>query len=143
MATCVSSHEEWGSMHHSLCTESRIIQKALPLLKICSEFKVTNVPIPNPSKNQILVKVRECPAILCLDSTDVTGEVSKGVTTFQKGDRVFHEGNLNIRSGAYQQYAVAPAWRTIRCHPQYKAIEFIMAVLGTWGRVESHLRIEG
>ncbi|KIJ25157.1 hypothetical protein M422DRAFT_140198, partial [Sphaerobolus stellatus SS14] len=31
------------------------------------------------------------------------------VTKFQKGDKVFHEGNLNVRSGAYQQYTVAPA----------------------------------
>ncbi|KIJ48629.1 hypothetical protein M422DRAFT_162375 [Sphaerobolus stellatus SS14] len=102
-------------------------QKALVLPEIRGTMKVTDVPIPKPGQGEILVKVhsaglnpidwkiqkfgaplvKEYPAILGQNSAGVVEEIGEGVTKFQKGDKVFHQGHWILKSGTFQQYTIA------------------------------------
>ncbi|NXE13001.1 QOR oxidoreductase, partial [Lophotis ruficrista] len=88
----------------------------------------TDVLIPDPKENQVLIKVHACgvnpvetyirsgsyarkPALPYTPGSDVAGEiegVGKHVTAFKKGDRVFA---MDTISGGYADYAVAAANR--------------------------------
>ncbi|NWI18119.1 QOR oxidoreductase, partial [Crypturellus soui] len=84
----------------------------------------TDVPIPVPKENQVLIKVRACgvnpvetyirsgtyarkPALPYTPGSDVAGvieSVGEHMTAFKKGDRVFTTGTL---SGGYADFTVA------------------------------------
>uniref|UniRef100_A0A8C8BS70 Crystallin zeta n=1 Tax=Otus sunia TaxID=257818 RepID=A0A8C8BS70_9STRI len=88
----------------------------------------SNVSIPDPKENQVLIKVHACgvnpvetyirsgnyarkPALPYTPGSDVAGvieSVGEHVTAFKKGDRVF---TIDTISGGYADYAVAAANR--------------------------------
>ncbi|KIJ54532.1 hypothetical protein M422DRAFT_41802 [Sphaerobolus stellatus SS14] len=103
-------------------------QKALLLLEKQGSFKVGELSIPKPGKGEILVKIyatalnpvdwkirklgrfiTEYPAVLGTDSSGIVEEVGEGVTTFQKGDKVFHQGYFTNATATFQQYTTVPA----------------------------------
>ncbi|KIJ39259.1 hypothetical protein M422DRAFT_175326, partial [Sphaerobolus stellatus SS14] len=54
--------------------------------------------------------VSDYPAIFGLDSAGIVEEVGESVTKFQKGDKVFHQGELaNSKAGTFQQYITVAA----------------------------------
>ncbi|KAM4721227.1 quinone oxidoreductase isoform 2-T3 [Rhinophrynus dorsalis] len=89
------------------------------VLKLCSD-----VPIPVPGENQVLIRVHACginpvetyiragtyvrkPSLPYTPGTDVSGvieDVGKHVTSFKKGDRVFTTSTI---TGGYAEYAVS------------------------------------
>ncbi|KIJ39260.1 hypothetical protein M422DRAFT_175459 [Sphaerobolus stellatus SS14] len=106
-------------------------QKALVLPEKGGNIKVTDIPIPKPGKNEILVKVhstalnpadwkiqkpsyshfiKSYPVIFGIDSAGIVEEIGDGVTKFQKGDKVFHQGDFfNSKSATFQQYTIVLA----------------------------------
>ncbi|XP_029473894.1 quinone oxidoreductase isoform X2 [Rhinatrema bivittatum] len=98
----------------------RVLQFGGPdVLKLHSD-----VPVPNPEDNQVLIKVHACginpvetyirtgsylrkPALPYTPGSDVAGvieSIGKGVATFKKGDRVFTTSTV---TGGYAEYATA------------------------------------
>ncbi|KIJ54533.1 hypothetical protein M422DRAFT_24482 [Sphaerobolus stellatus SS14] len=103
-------------------------QKALLLPEKQGNFKVGEVSMPKPGKDEILVKIHstalnpvdwkiqklgyfinDFPAILGSDSAGTVEEVGEGVTKFQKGDKVFHQGYFTNTTATFQQYTTVPA----------------------------------
>lgn len=89
------------------------------VLKLC-----TDVPVPSPSDNQVLIRVHACginpvetyirtgvyariPTLPYTPGTDIAGivdRVGKDVTSFKNGDRVFATSTI---TGGYAEYALA------------------------------------
>ncbi|KAM9326786.1 quinone oxidoreductase [Gastrophryne carolinensis] len=84
----------------------------------------TDIPVPSPSENQVLIRVHACginpvetyiragvyarkPSLPYTPGSDVSGvveEVGRNVNSFKKGDRVFTRGTV---TGGYAEYTLA------------------------------------
>ncbi|KAH7903809.1 chaperonin 10-like protein [Hygrophoropsis aurantiaca] len=103
-------------------------QTALWLTEKLGSFALGPKDIPTPSAGEILVKIHSVglnpvdwkiaatgfwvetyPAVLGNEASGVVEAVGEGVTTFVKGDKVFHQGTMDNRKATFQQYVVVPA----------------------------------
>ncbi|KAJ3557464.1 hypothetical protein NM688_g1456 [Phlebia brevispora] len=103
-------------------------QKSLFLFRRGGEFAVQLTDIPTPGPGELLVeihatalnpadwKVHECgwfieeyPTVLGTDCAGLVKKVGDGVTNFDVGDRVLHQGYFDKRRGTFQQYCIVPA----------------------------------
>ena len=89
--------------------------------------KIIDCPLPEPQKNQVLIKVAvagtnpkdwKYPSYFNTtinSGDDIAGwveEVSSGVVEFRKGDRVAAMHVMRTSDGAFAEYAIAPASTT-------------------------------
>ncbi|KAH7923728.1 GroES-like protein [Leucogyrophana mollusca] len=103
-------------------------QIALWLNEKQGPFKVAPKDIPTPGPGEILVKVHsaalnpvdwirqatgfrveEYPVVFGGDVAGTVEALGEGVTTFVKGDKVFHQGTMDNRKAGFQQFTIAPA----------------------------------
>ncbi|KAH7903807.1 chaperonin 10-like protein, partial [Hygrophoropsis aurantiaca] len=103
-------------------------QTAFWLTEKLGSFALGPKDIPTPGAGEILVKIHSVglnpadwkiaatgvwvetyPAVLGIEASGVVEAVGEGVTTFVKGDKVFHQGTMDNRKATFQQYAVVPA----------------------------------
>ncbi|KDE06882.1 hypothetical protein MVLG_02770 [Microbotryum lychnidis-dioicae p1A1 Lamole] len=121
---------------------------------------IKEVPVPSPEKGEVLIKnvavasnpkdwklPYYIPDYAAVEGNDVAGfveQVGEGVTKFKVGDKVaaFTEMRGGDRTGAYQQYSIAPSHTTFHLGPETSfedgstlTLAYMTAVIGVYQRL--------